>query len=125
MEAIKLEESVQARFKHAPELVATFRNVGEAGDFPEIMCWFVYSTCELASPRPPVSATQRRALHTATPPKHADTYRGEAASLRHRRHGLVDVQQPRQAHADAHGRAAAPLRHIPGTLGFTPEQMRV
>jgi len=44
MEAIKLEESVQARFKHAPELVATFRNVGEAGDFPDKMCWFVYSS---------------------------------------------------------------------------------
>ena len=44
MEAIKLEESVQARFKHAPELVATFRNVGEAGDF---MCWFAdLRTCE-------------------------------------------------------------------------------
>jgi hypothetical protein len=33
------------------------------------------STCELASPRPAVSATQRRALHTAAPPKHADAYK--------------------------------------------------
>jgi hypothetical protein len=115
MEAIKLEESVQARFKHAPELVATFRNVGEAGDFPDKMCWFVYSTCELASPRPPVSATQRRALHTATPPKHADAYRGEAVLLRHMRYGLLDVQPPRQTHADAYGREAASLRHMRGS----------
>ena len=121
MEAIKLEESVQARFKHAPELVATFRNVGEAGDFPDKMCWFVYSTCELASPRPPVSATQRRALHTATPPKHADAYRGEAVLLRHMRYGLVDVQPPRYTHADAYEREAASLQHMrQGLLAGTP-----
>ena len=121
MEAIKLEESVQARFKHAPELVATFRNVGEAGDFPDKMCWFVYSTCELASPRPPVSATQRRALHTATPPKHADAYRGEAVLLRHMRYGLLDVQPPRYTHADAYGREAASLQHMrQGLLAGTP-----
>ena len=78
-------------------------------------------TCELASPRPPVSATQRRALHTATPPKHADAYRGEAVLLRHMRYGLVDVQPPRYTHADAYEREAASLQHMrQGLLAGTP-----